>query len=205
MQDRPPLEPDNRRATGIAVASIAALLLAVALAKFGVLSPPQLSAPQGLAPNPEKAFAPAPSRIGATRGPKDAALHTDRAGTVQKASLKSPVPKHTPLADDPLTGEASWYDFEGQTTANGETMDPDRLTAAHPTLPFGTKLEVENVENGRTVVVRVNDRGPYDGDRIIDVSKEAAERLDMVEDGVTEVEVAPVPTDSVDDPGEPIQ
>ena len=201
MQDRPPLKPDNRRATGIAVASIAALLLAVALAKFGVLSPPNLSAPQGLAPNPEKAFAPAPSRIGATRGPKDASLRTDRGGSVQKASLKSPVPK----TGAPEEGEASWYDFEGQTTANGETMDPERLTAAHPTLPFGTKLEVENVENGRTVVVRVNDRGPYDGDRIIDVSKEAAERLDMVEDGVTEVEVAPIPTDSVDDPGAPIQ
>jgi rare lipoprotein A len=83
-------------------------------------------------------------------------------------------------------------------------MDPRRLTAAHPTLPFGTKVAVENVENGRTVVVRVNDRGPYADGRIIDVSKEAARKLGMVEDGVTEVEVAPVPTESVDDPGEPI-
>ena len=102
------------------------------------------------------------------------------------------------------TGAASWYDFDGDETANGESMDAGRLTAAHPTLPFGTKVEVENLENGRTVVVRVNDRGPYADDRIIDVSKAAAHRLGMVEDGVTDVNVAPVPTDSVDDPGEPL-
>jgi len=91
----------------------------------------------------------------------------------------------------PAAGKASWYNFDGEETANGETMDAERLTAAHPTLPFGTKLEVENLENGRTVVVRVNDRGPYAGTRIIDISKEAAEKLDMVEDGVTKVRIAP--------------
>ncbi|HUU25234.1 MAG TPA: septal ring lytic transglycosylase RlpA family protein [Methyloceanibacter sp.] len=91
----------------------------------------------------------------------------------------------------PAAGKASWYNFDGEETANGETMDAERLTAAHPTLPFGTKLEVENLENGRTVVVRVNDRGPYAGTRIIDISKEAAEKLDMVEDGVAKVRIAP--------------
>jgi peptidoglycan lytic transglycosylase len=113
----------------------------------------------------------------------------------------------TPATQAPAaqqTGKASWYDFSGEETASGATMDGERLTAAHPSLPFGTRLRVENEKNGRTVVVRVNDRGPYAGGRIIDVSKQAAERLGMIEDGVTDVSVAPVPTDSVDDPGEPI-
>jgi rare lipoprotein A len=89
------------------------------------------------------------------------------------------------------TGRASWYDFSGEETASGKTMDADRLTAAHPTLPFGTKLRVENVENGRSVVVRVNDRGPYVGGRIIDISKKAAEKLGMIKDGVARVRVTP--------------
>ncbi len=104
------------------------------------------------------------------------------AGAAGKAEIR---------ALDRKTGKASWYNFDGAETANGETMDADRLTAAHPTLPFGTKLEVENLENGRTVEVRVNDRGPYAGTRIIDISKEAAETLDMVEDGVAKVRIAP--------------
>ena len=68
-------------------------------------------------------------------------------------------------------------------------MEPDALTAAHPSLPFGSQLFVENLGNGRSVKVRVNDRGPFVGDRIIDLSKAAAESLGMIADGVATVRV----------------
>jgi rare lipoprotein A len=71
-------------------------------------------------------------------------------------------------------------------------MGDGALTAAHPSLPFGTRLRVTNLKNGRAVVVRVNDRGPFAKDRIIDLSKAAAMRLGMIEDGVADVSVAPV-------------
>src|SRR5512140_2008979 len=83
-------------------------------------------------------------------------------------------------------GAISFYGegFEGHRTASGERFDPGALTAAHRSLPFGTCLEVENLENGRRVRVRVNDRGPYQGGRILDVSRAAALRLGMVQAGV---------------------
>lgn len=88
-------------------------------------------------------------------------------------------------------GLASWYgqEFAGRTTANGEVFDPLLLTAAHRTLPFGTVLEVKNPKNGLVVMVRVNDRGPFVGDRIIDLSYAAAAKLDLVKTGVGEVEI----------------
>jgi len=86
-------------------------------------------------------------------------------------------------------GLASWYDDDTAETANGEVMNADALTAAHPSLPLGTRVLVENVENGQTVIVRINDRGPFAGDRIIDLSRGAAERLDMIKDGVATVRV----------------
>jgi rare lipoprotein A len=89
------------------------------------------------------------------------------------------------------TGRASWYDLTTK-TASGETMDGTRLTAAHNTLPLGSHARVKNLDNGRAVVVRINDRGPFAKDRIIDLSKAAAEALGMVEDGVARVEVTPV-------------
>lgn len=89
------------------------------------------------------------------------------------------------------SGEASWYGpgFHGQQTANGETYDQNDLTAAHRTLPFDTVLEVVNQENGKSVEVRINDRGPYVGNRVIDLSKRAAEEIDMVDSGVAQVEL----------------
>jgi rare lipoprotein A len=86
-------------------------------------------------------------------------------------------------------GMASYYgeSFRGQKTASGERFDPDALTAAHRTLPFGTCLHVENVENGRTVTVRVNDRGPYAHGRILDLSEAAARLLDLLRQGVARV------------------
>jgi rare lipoprotein A len=86
-------------------------------------------------------------------------------------------------------GIASWYGpkFHGRRTANGETYDQNDFTAAHRTLPFNTLVRVENIGNGKSVVVRINDRGPYIGDRIIDLSKKAAQHIDMVGIGTTEV------------------
>jgi rare lipoprotein A len=80
-------------------------------------------------------------------------------------------------------GMASFYG--GGRTASGEVTGPKELTAAHRTLPFGTKVLVTNLGNGKTVVVRITDRGPYGRDRIIDVSRAAARELDMIESGTT--------------------
>lgn len=87
------------------------------------------------------------------------------------------------------SGIASWYgpDFHGKRTANGETYDMNDYTAAHKTLPFNTMLRVDNVENGKSVMVRINDRGPYVDKRIIDLSRRAAEDLDMIGSGTANV------------------
>jgi rare lipoprotein A len=83
-------------------------------------------------------------------------------------------------------GVASFY-WEGTETASGEKFDKNELTAAHPTLPFGTRLRVTNVSTGRSVTVRVNDRGPYVRGRVVDVSPSAAEALGMVDKGLANV------------------
>jgi len=96
----------------------------------------------------------------------------------------------TPEGKDNIgDGIASWYgpDFHGKQTANGETYNMNDLTAAHKTLPFNTVVLVENQENGQTVVVRINDRGPYVGNRIIDLSRKAAEEIDMINSGTANV------------------
>ncbi len=89
------------------------------------------------------------------------------------------------------TGKASYYAdfFKGRKTSNGETFRQRKLTAAHRTLPFGTKVKVTNLKNGKTVKVRINDRGPFVDGRIIDLSRKAARRLGMVDDGVVPVEI----------------
>jgi rare lipoprotein A len=83
-------------------------------------------------------------------------------------------------------GLASWYGkkFHGRRTASGERFDMNDLTAAHPSLPFGTRLRVRNPANGREVAVRVNDRGPHTGRRIIDLSRSAAHAIGLLEAGV---------------------
>lgn len=90
-------------------------------------------------------------------------------------------------------GKASYYadKFDGRTTASGETYDPEALTAAHPHLPFGTRVRVTrlDVESTPSVEVRINDRGPFRGGRIIDLSKAAAQELGMVQEGVVQVRV----------------
>jgi rare lipoprotein A len=88
-------------------------------------------------------------------------------------------------------GMATWYgkDHHGGPTASGERFDMNALTAAHKKLPMGTRVRVTNLENGRSVVVRINDRGPYGKGRIIDVSFAAARALDMLDRGVVRARV----------------
>ncbi len=87
-----------------------------------------------------------------------------------------------------FSGKASWYQM-GKRTASGARYNPDGLTAAHRSLPFGTRLKVTNLRNGKTVHVTVNDRGPFTGGRVLDVSRGAARHLGMISAGVTRVKV----------------
>jgi rare lipoprotein A len=86
----------------------------------------------------------------------------------------------------PGCGHASWYALTSK-TASGERMNPSKLTAAHKSLGFGTKLRVTNKRNGKTVVVRVNDRGPFIRGRVLDLSKAAAQNIGMVSSGTAQV------------------
>lgn len=88
-----------------------------------------------------------------------------------------------------IKGTASWYGkrFHGRKTANGERYNMHELTAAHKKLPFGTLLEVTNLTNNKRIIVRVNDRGPYAGRRVLDLSYAAAKKLDFVSNGTTKV------------------
>jgi rare lipoprotein A len=88
-------------------------------------------------------------------------------------------------------GEASFYghEFHHRRTSSGEVYDQDQLTAAHPSLPFGTRVRVTNLGNGRSVVLRINDRGPFGGRRVIDVSHRAARELGFVRAGIARVRV----------------
>jgi len=94
-------------------------------------------------------------------------------------------------------GKASWYgdEFQGKTTASGETFDKDHLTAAHPTLPLGTTVEVTNPNTGQSVEVEINDRGPKKPGRAIDLSERAAEEIGIRQQGVADVIVKPVGRD----------
>ena len=87
------------------------------------------------------------------------------------------------------TGEASWYGpgFFGNRTANGEVFKPGTMTAAHRTLPFGTQVKVTNLRNGRETIVRINDRGPFIGQRVIDIAHGAAHHLGLVSSGIAQV------------------
>jgi rare lipoprotein A len=102
----------------------------------------------------------------------------------------APKPPATQPEPQALHGVASWYgqEFAGRTTANGEIFDPMLFTAAHRSLPFGTVLDVLNPKTGQSVRVRINDRGPYIGGRIIDLSYAAARQIGLVEPGSGEVE-----------------
>jgi rare lipoprotein A len=130
------------------------------------------------------------------------AQHSDlRSSTTRQAAIEQPrrpvatasVVRRVPAAEPSESsgkshGIASFYS-EGNRTASGEKFNPQELTAAHPTLPFGTKLRVTNTHTGRSVTVRVNDRGPYVPGRVVDVSYSAAQELGMVGRGVAPVKL----------------
>jgi rare lipoprotein A len=98
-------------------------------------------------------------------------------------------PPRSDLEREVQVGFASYYGsrFHGARTASGERYDEKALTAAHRTLPFGTRVQVTNLANGRSVVVTITDRGPFTRGRVIDVSRRAARKLDFLRDGTTRV------------------
>jgi peptidoglycan lytic transglycosylase len=106
-------------------------------------------------------------------------------------TLPQPTTKTTPAAPAklPQTGQASWYgaQHQGKQTASGTSYDQAGLTAAHPSLPFGSKIKVTNLANGKSVEVVVTDRGPFAENRIIDLSQAAAKALDMIDSGTAPV------------------
>lgn len=105
-----------------------------------------------------------------------------------------PAPISRNIQDEDFHGIASWYGnpYHGRKTANGETYDMHALTAAHRTLPFGSIVRVRRSDDGREVQVRINDRGPFFINRVIDLSREAARRIGMLRRGTTEIQVEPL-------------
>ncbi|EQA44590.1 rare lipoprotein A [Leptospira broomii serovar Hurstbridge str. 5399] len=130
---------------------------------------------------------------------KDMALAQNSASTKQRSlddlladnkPVKATLPtKKSSEGDFDEIGYSSWYGpkFHGKPTASGETFDKTKLTAAHPSLPLGSVVKVKNLENDKEVLVRVNDRGPFAKDRIIDLSEKAAETLDFKDVGIARV------------------
>jgi rare lipoprotein A len=118
-------------------------------------------------------------------------VHHRRVATVSRKhtpfTAKSEPAKPAATADGSV-GIASFYKFDSK-TASGEQFNPSELTAAHRTLPFGTRLRVTNLATGQAVTVRINDRGPFIPGRVIDVSRSAAEELGMIERGITKVKL----------------
>ncbi|WP_316862483.1 septal ring lytic transglycosylase RlpA family protein [uncultured Cohaesibacter sp.] len=112
-----------------------------------------------------------------------------KVGKPYKVAGRTYVPKHEPSYNK--VGKASWYgeDFHGRLTANGEIFNMNTLTAAHPTLPLPSYARVTNLKNGRSVIVRINDRGPFAHSRIIDLSKRVAVKLGFINDGIANVRV----------------
>lgn len=127
-----------------------------------------------------------------------ASLIAQDTGAQGKAAQGSATPNaaaQNAAVQTALEGVASWYgpDFHGRKTANGEVYDKERLTAAHRTLPFGTYVRVESLDSGASVIVRVNDRGPFAKDRIIDLSEAAARIVGMIPTGTARVRLTVVP------------
>jgi len=131
--------------------------------------------------------------------PTEVAIREMEAPVVNTAEPLKPATPALPIATPPSqprvrsvsTGQASWYGpgFYGNRTANGEVFRPGTLTAAHRTLAFGTKVRVTNLWNGRSTVVRINDRGPFHGSRVIDLAHGAARELGVVASGVASVKL----------------
>jgi rare lipoprotein A len=156
-----------RRTSRMRFRAACAAVVSVMLAACAQLPPTPSAAPEPPAPTEQPPAAPAPA---------------------PSPPPQPPAPKPEPSAGWSERGEVSLYGkgFEGKKTASGDPFDPDRLTMAHRTLPFGTVVRVTNLENKRSVEVVVNDRGPFVPGRIADLSAAAAQRIGMVADGVVE-------------------
>jgi rare lipoprotein A len=177
----------------------AALLLAALLCGCG-------SHPARPPPTPTVVAVPATTTSATEHRPSDTELlavpdavprHEPRARLGNPAFYEVLGQRYTVMADSSgylERGVASWYgrDFHGERTSTGEPYDMYSMTAAHRTLPLPAYARVTNLRNGRSIVVRINDRGPFKANRIIDLSYAAALRLDMVRDGTTLVEVRAV-------------
>lgn len=144
----------------------------IAMARPAV-SAPALASPESVQPSQSVAIRQQESEVPALEAPI-------------APTAPAPTPRRFKLAG---TGEASWYGpgFFGNRTASGEVLRPGTMTAAHRTLPFGTKVKVTNLWNGRSAIVRINDRGPFHGNRIIDLAHGAAQNLGLVASGVAQV------------------
>jgi rare lipoprotein A len=127
-------------------------------------------------------------------------------GCGKRVAARVPVPVKPASIGSTESGIASWYGvpYDGRRTSSGEVFDMRAMTAAHRTLPFNTWLEVTNLKNGKQVDVRVTDRGPFVDGRIIDLSMGAAEKIEMVRDGIVKVRLkvikAPAPATAASAP-----
>jgi rare lipoprotein A len=175
--------------------SLGALALLMSASGMAI---PALAGPEQLGPTPLAAL------LGKsdTEGPGPVLPADVAIREVQPEPMAAPQPRpviRQPIASLPQprrvmkvsSGEASWYGpgFFGNRTANGEVFRPGTLTAAHRTLPFGTKVRVTNLWNGRSAEVRINDRGPYHGNRIIDLAHGAAQQLGLTASGIAQVKL----------------
>jgi rare lipoprotein A len=136
----------------------------------------------------KKSERPAANRQASLEHKRGTSLATNRRLRVKEKQIPSASDKNAAETQVALHGLASFY-TKGTQTASGERFDTRDLTAAHRTLPFGTRLRVTNVATGRSVTVRVNDRGPFIPGRVVDVSYSAAETLGMVEEGISKVKL----------------
>lgn len=161
----------RRAATSVVMLAIAGLMPAPVLADVSVNG----SVPGELSVQLEQEIAPLPQTVTVPEA-------------VEEKTLPQPEARSSILAE----GMASYYGAElaGNRTASGERFNPGALTAAHRTLPLGTMLRVTNKANGKSVIVRVNDRGPFAKGRILDVSRAAAERISMVRSGTARISIA---------------
>jgi len=178
-------------ATFVAALAVAAVwVLAALYVADRIVSSEEPAPPRSLTIAPEPSQIPNRAKKAAREAfKKEAQLAPEI--TTPEPEIVTPMPEEDGEEQDAPaeTGHASWYDLASK-TASGEPMDADALTAAHPSLPLGSHVRVANLDNGREVVVRINDRGPFAKDRIIDLSKAAAETIGMVEAGVARVSVS---------------
>lgn len=176
----------GNRIRGLQVRSLATRG-AEALVAVALLGLAPLAASSAAAPDPAARAEPVVSAAAVELVPLP--VLTDAAASTPDAA---PAPASVPSESIVGRGSASYYaaKFDGRRTASGERFDNDDFTAAHRTLPFGSRVRVTNLASGRSVVVRINDRGPFTRGRMIDVSRAAADELGLVARGHADVELA---------------